>query len=143
MDGRVEGDGGGIRGLRLLIEGEYAGAINTDLRAAGMPGVDWAGTLHLSWWELKEFILNSRQDSTSAYFRARNPQDHIWHDDHNLWFSKIASMLSEIRFLSAAGKFEDIPDDYLPVRYGPPDQEEIADPIVVPDKVDVMKSLEG
>lgn len=39
-----------------------------------MPGVDWAGTYDLSWWDLQEFIRYECRDSTSALWRKINPE---------------------------------------------------------------------
>ena len=118
----VEGGSGGIRALRLLISGEYAGAINTDLRRAGLPGVEWAGTLHLSWWELREFIEDLRSDHTSSLFKKLRPDDHQWYDPKLQILAEIANIDSDLRMMSMIDRMEDpnaMPDEYLR-RYGPP-----------------------
>lgn len=118
----IEGGSGGIRALRLLISGEYAGAINTDLRRAGLPGVEWAGTLHLSWWELSEFIEDLRSDHTSALFKKLRPLDHQWFDPKLQMLAEIANIDADLRMMSMVDRLGDpdsMPEDYLR-RYGAP-----------------------
>lgn len=125
MDRSVEGDCGGIRALRLLIEGEFAGAINTDLRCNNFPGVDWAGTVRLSWWELAEFLRWLPGDRTSALYRARNPDDWMW-DFDRLLAAATATAVSDLRWLEVVGRVgeDDVPDRWRLRVYGPPDPED-------------------
>lgn len=127
MDCRLEGERGGIRSLRELIEGDHAGAVNDDLRRAGYPGVEWAGTLSLSWWELLEFLKNLRQDSSSSLYRALNPDDYMWADMDTLLLAEIATHTSTSRWLDAVGKLEEIPVEWAPGQYGPRVPEPVED----------------
>ena len=88
-------------------------------------------------------MFNLKQDPRSAYFRALHPDDNQWFDDQNIWFAKASSILTDIRFLLAARMFDDIPEDFLPLRFGPPEPEDVPEPVVVPDKFDVMRDLAG
>ena len=124
MGWRVEGDRGGIRGLRRLIEGEYAGAINYDLRSRGWPGVAWAGTVDLSWWDLLTFVTHVERDSSSALFRQIQGDDHVWSRPEVLLASAIANAVEDIKFLTAVPLFgEETPARYTASQYGPTEPE--------------------
>ena len=119
MGRRVEGDDGGIRGLRQLIEGEHAGAINTDLRRHHYPGVEWAGTIHLSWWELKHFLEYLQHDQGSALARRVDPDGAGW-DLQSQLLAEIATHTSAIRHMTAVPVLgEGMPADWGASMYGP------------------------
>ncbi|WP_341258215.1 hypothetical protein [Gordonia malaquae] len=82
----------------------------------------------MSWWELREAILAFREDTKSSFYRALNP-DYVWADPQTQLLAEVATLLSDLRFLDAVSKFEDLPDEYLPGRYGPgrPDEERVID----------------
>lgn len=99
MVGGVTGVGGGITSLRQLIGGEYAGAINTDLRCHGLPGIDWAGTYDLSWWDLLEFVKHECSKPDANLFRQVNPEYETVQD----FYSKFsAQAIADLRWMSAS-----------------------------------------
>lgn len=81
----------------------------------------WAGTLSLSWWELREFLHHLRQDDSSSLYRSLHPDDHMWSRVDTQLLAEIATHTSASRWLDAAGRLESVPDDWAPGRYGPVD----------------------
>lgn len=107
MVGAVAGDCGGIAGLRHLIGGEYGGAINTDLRRNGFPGILWAGTVDLGWWELREFLRHECRDASSALWRQINPEHADVKSVDTLLRRHVAQAVTDLRWLTAAQMMSD------------------------------------
>lgn len=86
--------------------------------------MEWAGTLHLSWWELREFIVDLLQDPRSSYFKRIHPKDYIWFDPVTKMLAENANIAADLRMYAVVdrlGEEGEIPEDYL-VRFGPPDE---------------------
>lgn len=59
----------------------------------------------------------------SAYHRTRSPEDAPWARLEAQMLAVVANMMSEIRWLLALDRFEDVPAELGPVAYGPPRQQ--------------------
>ena len=89
-----------------------------------MPGVDWAGTYDLSWWDLQEFIRHECRDSTSAMWRTINPEVAGADPIDVLLLRYVAQATTDMRWLAAAQVFgEDIPDKLERIEFAIPGRE--------------------
>lgn len=123
MAGRVEGVAGGIRRLRDLLDGEHSGALHYDLITRGFRP-ELVGSFGHSWYDLRVLVEWLPNTGTSALFRSLNPDTWMWMDIDSQLLAKIATTMSEHRFISAAQALgEKVPEDWHPVRYGPPSTE--------------------
>ena len=120
MERRLEGDSGGIRRLRDLLDGEHGGAFWYDLRAHNFQP-ELVGTVGHSWYDMRVILEHAKPDGSSALFRALNPETWMWTDIPSRLLAYIATSNDDIRFIEAAQAYgpEDMPDTYLPAVYGP------------------------
>lgn len=58
-------------------------------------------------------------DGTSALFRSVNPDDWMWADINARLLAELATMASDMRFIAAASRMEEVPKDWRPTTYGP------------------------
>lgn len=80
--------------------------------------MEWAGTLHLSWWELREFVADLQRDPRSSFFKRLHPKDYHRFDP----LTEVANIVADLRMFSVIDRIGEgeIPDEYL-MRFGPPD----------------------
>lgn len=116
----VTDDPGGIRGLRGLLTGDLAGAIHWDLIDNGLHP-DAIGSRWFSWLDFGIFVDHISREKRSATYRAQNPQYEWTLQDQLL--AKVASTLTQVRYLLALQTFTDVPEDWVPTIYGPEAQE--------------------
>lgn len=77
------------------------------------------GTPVLSWSDLLSIVDNLPPDS--AYVRARFPDDAPWAKLETGLIATNAEILSEIRWLLALTRFDEVPAEFGPMRYRPSD----------------------
>jgi hypothetical protein len=95
-----------------------AGALHADLLNHGRHP-DQIGSRWFSWYDFQVFVDHLPQDSTSALYRALRPDDHIWSDPKNVLLAKMTTAVTQIRWMQAVTKLEQVPPGWEPESYGP------------------------
>lgn len=92
-----------------------------------MPGIDWAGTFELSWWDLQEFITHECVDTRSAFFRQINPDAET---PETVLLRHVAQATADLRSLTASPMYEELPAEFGFVEFRWPGDEQAAAEVV-------------
>lgn len=73
---------------------------------------------------MRVILEHMPNDATSALFRSLNPDTWMWAGVNPQLMAEVATMARDLRFITAARILgDDMPTEWQPARYGPPQEE--------------------